>query len=141
MVSADRPLSTKYLVDSQIFVWHLTQLDRLPRALEALIESRQSYLALSLASVWELAIKAGSGRLPLPRPTTRFLLDQAAARDIEVLAIEPAHIAIAEALPFHHRDPFDRMIVAQAIAEGMTLITADVELEAYAVPVLLAAKV
>jgi len=113
MVSADRPLRTKYLLDSQIFVWHLTQLDRLPRPIEALIESRQSNLALSLASIWELAIKASSGRLPLPRPTTRFLLEQAAARDIEILPIERHHIAIAEQLPFHHRDPFDRMIVAR----------------------------
>jgi len=133
-------MSTVYLLDSQVWVWHLNEPERLRDPVRSLIRSGGSQLSISLATIWELAIKAGSGRLPLPRPTTKFLLEQAAARDIGILPIERHHLAIAEQLPFHHRDPFDRMIVAQAIAEGMTLITADAELEAYAVPVLLAAK-
>lgn len=133
-------MTGKYLLDSHVFLWHLTQLDRIAPRVEALLESNSSDIYLSLATIWELAIKAGSGRLPLPRPTTKFLLDQAAARDIAILPIAPAHIAIAERLPFHHRDPFDRMLIAQSIAEGLTLVTADVAFEAYPVTILRADK-
>jgi len=81
-----------YLIDSQIFVWHLAQPSRIPSEIEAIIESPESTLALSMATIWELAIKSASGRLPLPRPTARFIAECATARDIDILPITPAHV-------------------------------------------------
>lgn len=125
MVSPAGARALRYLIDSQIFVWHLAQPSRIPADIEAILESPDSDLALSMASIWELSIKSASGRLPLPRPTARYIAERAAARDIEVLPITIAHLEAVESLPCHHRDPFDRLIVAQSIVEHLTIISAD----------------
>lgn len=133
-------MSPPYLLDSQVWVWHLTSPERMSDPVRALIRAGGSDLALSHASVWELSIKAAAGRLALPRPTAPFLIERARQRDIGLLPIERHHIEVVEQLPFHHRDPFDRMLVAQCITEGRTLITADVELKAYPIELVLAAR-
>lgn len=131
-------MNERYLIDSHVWVWHLAAPERIPDPIRKLIRADDSELALSMATLWELAIKASSGRLPLPRPTVAYLLARARDRDIDILAITARHIEIVEALPLHHRDPFDRMLVAQAIADDRTLISADVELQPYPVKLLLA---
>lgn len=127
----------RYLLDSQIFVWHLTQPSRIPIDVEAILESPDSDLVLSLASIWELSIKSASGRLPLPRPTARFVAEGATARDIDILPITIAHLEAVESLPYHHRDPFDRLIVAQGMVENLTIISADAAFSQYEAPLLL----
>jgi PIN domain nuclease of toxin-antitoxin system len=89
-----------------------------------------------MASCWEMAIKASLGKLRLARPVERFVSEQIAANGFTLLNIELRHTAKVEKLPFLHRDPFDRLLIAQAMAEKLTIVTADSAFSAYGVKVL-----
>jgi PIN domain nuclease of toxin-antitoxin system len=120
------------LIDSNAFIWMVSQ----PRELSA--ESRHALVDpanerfLSIASIWEIAIKLSGGKLELPG-TLQAAVDGMAA---EMVPVTLAHIARIQALPFHHRDPFDRMMIAQAMEEGLTIVTRDRVFQSYGVPVL-----
>jgi PIN domain nuclease of toxin-antitoxin system len=122
----------RLLIDSNAFIWMVAQ----PRELSA--ESRRAILDpanqrfLSIASIWEIAIKLSGGKLELPG-TLQAAVDGMAA---EMLPVTMVHIGRVQTLPFHHRDPFDRMMIAQAIEEGLTIVTRDRHFGAYGVPVL-----
>jgi PIN domain nuclease of toxin-antitoxin system len=88
-------------------------------------------LFLSAASSWEIAIKYALGRLPLPLPPAQYVPSRMESSGCLALAIEHRHALAIPALPPHHRDPFDRLLVAQAQIEGLTLLTADPQLERY----------
>ncbi len=88
---------------------------------------------LSLVSCWEMAIKQSLGKLRLPAPLERFLPEQMAANGFQQLEIDFRHVAQVATLPFHHRDPFDRLLVAQAVVEELTLVSADPVFDAYGV--------
>ncbi len=125
-------MSPSLLLDSHALVWWEADDARLVvRAREA-IEQPDVALFFSAASVWELAIKRARGKLELP-PT---LLDTLAEEGFTELTISSAHALRAGALPPHHGDPFDRMLVAQAQSENLTLVTNDARIAAYDVPVL-----
>lgn len=100
------------------------------------IANPQNDVFVSTVSAWEIAIKASSGKLTLARPFASIFPQQLAQNDMDLLSIEIPHLAGLFALPALHRDPFDRLLVAQAIAEGMTLVTSDAHLASYPVPVL-----
>lgn len=101
------------------------------------LEDSETRLLLSLASIWEISIKYGLGRLPLPEPP-RTLFSARVARDgIGLLPIEVHHAAHVAELPHHHADPFDRLLVAQAQLEDLTLVSADRKLTAYTLDLLL----
>lgn len=89
---------------------------------------------VSMASIWEIAIKMSIGKLSLMDDVARAIGDLAAAP----LPIALAHVVRVQSLPFHHRDPFDRMLIAQAMEEGLTIVTRDRALKAYGVPILTA---
>ena len=93
-------------------------------------------LHLSVASVWELAIKTGNKKLTLTDPLDLFVGKWVPAYQIAFLPIDVAHALALSRLPDHHRDPFDRILLAQAIVESMTLVSADAKLTPYAVPIL-----
>ncbi|MFC3025697.1 MULTISPECIES: type II toxin-antitoxin system VapC family toxin [Roseomonadaceae] len=115
---------TLYLLDTHILLWAAGLPERLPDGARALIEDPRNLLAFSAASVWEVAIKAGLGRADFvvdPRRLRRGLLD-AGYREI---AVTSEHAAALTRLPPLHKDPFDRMLVAQAQTEGAVLVTAD----------------
>jgi PIN domain nuclease of toxin-antitoxin system len=114
----------KVLVDTHAFLWFVAGDARLSRRARRAIESNEDAWCLSAASVWELAIKSSLGRLSLPAPAREYIADKV-QRGLRVLAIEWSHAAAVERLPFHHRDPFDRLIVAQAQADGLTIVTRD----------------
>jgi PIN domain nuclease of toxin-antitoxin system len=122
------------LIDSNAFIWMVSQ----PRDLSA--ESRDALVDpanerfLSIASIWEIAIKLSGGKLELPG-TLQAAVDGMAA---EMLPITMVHIRRVQTLPLHHRDPFDRMMIAQAMEEGLTIVTRDRHFRAYGVPVLAA---
>jgi PIN domain nuclease of toxin-antitoxin system len=80
---------------------------------------------VSIASGWEIAIKVGLGTLRVERALDRFLPEQLAANGFQPLPIDLKHVARVATLPFHHRDPFDRLLVAQALEEGLAIVTAD----------------
>ena len=98
-----------------------------------LIENRGNERFLSVASLWEMAIKAGIGKLEVPLPFSRLFDEHVFANAIEVLSIQAEHLDAYRRLPFHHRDPFDRLLIAQAVAEEMTVVTRDAAFSAYEV--------
>ncbi len=112
------------LVDTHAFLWFVAGDTRLSSAARRAIEAADGQWWLSAASVWEMAIKCSLGRLTLPAPANEYIADKV-RRGLRVLAVEWAHAAAVEALPFHHRDPFDRLIVAQARAERLAVVTKD----------------
>jgi PIN domain nuclease of toxin-antitoxin system len=123
----------KVLLDTQIFLWAITADKRLKPAHRKAFEDEASELFLSVASVWEILIKHRLGKLPLPEPVTPYLNKHLSGNRIGLLQIRMAHFAELETLPTIHRDPFDRMIVAQARAENMALLTTDARLGDYGV--------
>ncbi|MEE8587544.1 MAG: type II toxin-antitoxin system VapC family toxin [Acidobacteriota bacterium] len=128
--------TTPILLDTHVWLWMNGAVERLSEpAREILAESEQE-LYLSAASTWEIAIKHAAGKLKLPQPPFRYIPSALAANNVKPLAIHQAHTWRAAALPLHHRDPFDRMLIAQAQAEGLQLMTADTRLEHYEVPIL-----
>lgn len=120
-----------FLLDTHALLWSSTNDRRLPLIWREAMVSDVA-LFLSAASVWEIEIKRALGKLSAPDD----YLERAEATGIEVISIEPSHAVIAAHLPFIHRDPFDRMLVAQAQSEGLTILTADRSIKAYDVPTL-----
>ena len=119
----------KLLVDTNVLIWWLFAL--LPARLQGILESREALVRVSSVSIWEAEIKAAAGKLELPGE----IVD--GARDIgcEELAVTWAHGVQAGRLPLLHRDPFDRMLVAQAQLEGLSIVTADPQIARYDVHV------
>ena len=124
------------LLDTECWLWWHLSPERLSPAALALLEERRSPLLLSAASSWEIAIKTALGKLALPTPPGRFVPEQLAEDGIDALAIEHAHALRVAALPPHHSDPFDRLLVAQAQLERCSFLTADVLILAYDVDVI-----
>jgi len=124
----------RLLVDSNAFIWaYARPAELLTTARQALGDAANDRF-ISMASIWEIAIKQSTGKLELTNDIASAIDDLA----LEPLAIALTHVARTRTLPFHHRDPFDRMLVAQAMEEGLTIVTRDRRLEAYGVPVLAA---
>ena len=121
------------LLDSHSLVWYLTDDDRLPQPLKDLLEDPGVRVVVSVASQWELMIKALRGRLRLPDDPERFLVDLPEEAGFRVLAIHDRHVAALSELPAIHDDPFDRMLVAQALVEDLELVTGDERIRAYPV--------
>lgn len=109
--------------------------ERLSAESGILLQDGSNELLLSAASSFEIAIKYTLGKLPLPAPPRNYVPDQIAKTGVATLPIEHGHaLAVAE-LPLHHRDPFDRLLIAQARLEGLTIVTVDRRMAAYDVPV------
>lgn len=117
----------KLLLDTHIMLWWLADDPKLPPQAATAIADGESFVAVSAASVWEVAIKKAIGRLDAPDD----LLDAMEANNFDPLSISPAHALAAGALPAHHADPFDRMLIAQARAGGLAVVTVDARFSAY----------
>jgi PIN domain nuclease of toxin-antitoxin system len=129
----------RLLLDSHAFLWMAEDSPRLTARARRRIGDVRSERYLSAGSVWELAIKDARGALRLPMPFGRVIDESLHRLRIKLLPIEATHALEAASLPLHHRDLFDRLLVAQARCEQLTLVTADRRLEAYDVPILRAA--
>ena len=125
----------KYLLDAHTFLWATSDDRRLSGTASEIFTNRSNELFLSAAGVWEVMIKAQIGKLPLPLPVASYLKRQLALNRIQVLPIGFEHIVRIEQLPLHHRDPFDRILVAQSIEEKMPIVSADPVLRRYPVKV------
>ncbi|MDX6646595.1 MAG: hypothetical protein QOK40_2322, partial [Miltoncostaeaceae bacterium] len=123
------------LLDTHAFLWLQTAPERLGRQL-ALIEDPRTELLVSAASAWEIAIKHALGRLTLPEPPERYVPDRMRAVRARPLAVEHSHALAVASLPPLHRDPFDRLLVAQARALDVPIVTADPAVGAYDVQLL-----
>jgi PIN domain nuclease of toxin-antitoxin system len=123
---------TSLLLDTHAFLWWVADDDRLPGRARAAITGADRVF-VSVASCWELAIKTSLGRLTLSRPLDRFLAEHLGSNQFTLLPIELPHTAAVATLPFHHRDPFDRLLAAQALHEKLPLVSADPVFKAYKV--------
>lgn len=121
------------LLDTHAFLWFSTADPQLSANALAVLQDPDESLYLSIASVWEIAVKTSIGKLPLATPFSQFIelgLKNARCR---LLQIELAHVERVAALPFHHRDPFDRLLIAQALVDGLTILGRDAAFDAYGV--------
>jgi len=126
----------KVLIDTQCWLWWFLSADRLGSGARELIAAARDPLYLSAASSWEIAIKTALGKLALPEPPARYVPSRLAEQGMSGLPIEHAHALRTAELPALHADPFDRLLVAQAQIERMTLLTADPQILAYDVETL-----
>ena len=122
-----------YLIDTHTFLWFINDDLALSSHAKELIESPDHLIFLSVASIWEMAIKISLGKLSVPFPFIDFINQQMTLNHILALAIEPEHTGLVVTLPFYHRDPFDRLLIAQAIYEKMPIISQDSAFDAYPV--------
>jgi len=128
----------RLLLDTHVFLWLQTEPERL-REHRAVVEDPDTELLVSAASAWEIAIKHALGRLPLPEPPATYVPTRMQAIRATPLAVQHDHALAVASLPLLHRDPFDRLLVAQALVLGVTILTADSILEQYPARTLLVA--
>jgi PIN domain nuclease of toxin-antitoxin system len=121
----------KLLLDSHTVIWFVEGDPRLGSNARKLIEDSSNEKWMSLASVWEIAIKIHIGKLSLGIPLPNYLSMQVAANGIRLLPISLPHILQTLQLPLHHRDPFDRLLVAQSLIEAMPLVSVDAVMDSY----------
>lgn len=113
------------LLDTHTFLWLDTAPAKLSPTVRALCQDPNARLFLSVVSIWEIIIKAALGKLTLRTPLRTILADQARINGLQILPVTLDHVLAVEGLPLHHSDPFDRLLIAQAIAEGFTVVSAD----------------
>jgi PIN domain nuclease of toxin-antitoxin system len=120
-----------YLLDTHAFIWWALEPDKLPEKVLKTIESSHNGVFLSIASIWEMQIKIQLNKLHLPLSLSELLSQQQTINHIELLPIEPSHIYALESLSLHHKDPFDRMLIAQSSTTHFVLISKDPEFSNY----------
>ena len=126
----------RYLLDTHAFLWWVADDTRLSEAVRKVIKDSENEIMVSSASVWEMSIKTGVGRLRIPGDMTQFMSEQLATQGFSTLPINLHHALHVAKLPLLHRDPFDRMLIAQTIVENLVLITADSAMTQYEIPLL-----
>ena len=125
----------RVLLDTQCFLWMAGQPERLSRRARTVLEDAQHVLYLSAASAWEIGIKHAAGKLTLPEAPASFVPSRMTALGVLPLGVHHAHALHVSTLPPHHRDPFDRLLVAQAQLEGLSILTSDPLIATYGVEV------
>ena len=125
----------KAILDTHAFLWALAGDARMSRHARDVFAGSAD-LFLSMASIWEILIKVQSGKLNLPQPAGAYVLSRLAENRIKTLPISIDHLLAIERLPRHHRDPFDRMLIAQSMEEDWPIITADPKFKQYPVQVI-----
>ena len=123
----------RVLLDTHSFLWFITADSKLSAPAQRIIATGSNEPFLSVACVWEIAVKVSIGRLPLPEPLDTFIPEQLRINRIGLLPIELRHTFAVARLPLHHRDPFDRLLIAQALAEGLPIVSADPAFDSYPV--------
>jgi PIN domain nuclease of toxin-antitoxin system len=123
----------KLLLDTHAFLWFIMGSANLSVKARAIIENPVNERLLSVASLWEIAIKTSLGKLALSAPFAELIPAQLKLNGIELLNLNVDHLSALTTLPFHHRDPFDRLVIAQAIVEKLTVVSLDRAFDAYGV--------
>lgn len=126
----------RLLLDTHAFLWLVEGHASLSASAQAALADPLNELYLSVVSGWELAIKLGNGKLTLNAPLDQFIAKWMAAYHLAPLPIQMPHALSVAKLPNHHKDPFDRLLIAQAQIEGMTIVSADSQFASYGVPIL-----
>jgi PIN domain nuclease of toxin-antitoxin system len=123
----------RLLLDTHSFLWFLLDDPKLSETAKNSIANPDNDIEISPASYWEIAIKISLNKYALPEPYEQFMEREIATNQFRILPIEPTHTAALTHLPFHHGDPFDRLLIAQAIVEQMPVISGDSAFAAYPV--------
>lgn len=123
----------RVLVDTHVFLWWVEGDRALPAKARAALADQENECLISMVSAWELAIKAGLGKLKLALPVKRYVVEHVAANGFRMLDIQMAHVGRVETLDPHHGDPFDRLLIAQALEEKLPVVTADPVFRKYGV--------
>ena len=126
----------KALLDTHVFLWWCLEDARISAPAEKIIRTGANQLFLSAASVWEMVVKCQLGKLELPKSSDRFITEELAKNRIQTLPIEASHALRLTSLPLRHKDPFDRILIAQSLTEGMPVITGDSAFGKYDVDVI-----
>jgi len=126
----------KALLDTHAFLWWITDDQRLSSRVREIIADKANEILFSAASAWEIAIKTGLGRLQLPADPEIFISEQLELNAIEALPVRIGHALHVYQLPSYHRDPFDRLLIAQAQLEKLPILTADPQISRYPVEVI-----
>jgi len=123
----------RHLIDAQALIWYVDQDHLLTWSARAAISDPANELVLSVGTIWEIGIKVGLGKLSLSLPYRRWMDTAIADLDLELLPITVEYADVQAGLPGHHRDPFDRLLAAQALKDGLPLISADAIFDQYGV--------
>jgi PIN domain nuclease of toxin-antitoxin system len=123
----------RFIADTHAFIWFVTDSPQRSVRAKELFESTESERLLSMASLWEIAIKANPGKLAFARPLGQFIPEQLALNYVRLLDILLPHVLQVGALSLYHRDPFDRMIIAQSLVENLPVLSSDNAFDAYGV--------
>ena len=121
----------RILLDTHTFIWFIEGNSRISPVARAMIEDENNEKLVSTASLWEMAIKSSIGKLPTRLPFASIIPQQIDNNGFEILPVATSHIIAISTLPLHHRDPFDRMLIAQAMTEALPIVSADVAFDAY----------
>lgn len=121
----------RLLLDTHTFIWYVLNIQRLTDKVRNLIDDEDNEILLSIASIWEMAIKQSTGKLSFSLPFELFITQQLSFNKFNLLEIKINHIAQVATLPLHHRDPFDRLLIAQAMVEQIPILSADSAFDAY----------
>jgi PIN domain nuclease of toxin-antitoxin system len=126
----------KLLLDTHTFIWWAIQKARLSAAALAAMQNTQNQLMLSIASLWETQLKTQLGKLHFNLPLSQLIEDQQRINGLQLLPIEPDHIYALGQLPYRHKDPFDRLLIAQTLTENLPMVSADPEFTTYPVQII-----
>jgi len=126
----------RLLLDTHCFLWYITNNPKLPRHAYDAIRDKSNEPFLSVVSVWEVFVKHKIGKLPLPEPADEYIASRRTAHRILTLDLHSAAVAQLLSLPDYHRDPFDRMLICQALQHDLTIVTNDEIFRHYPAPVL-----
>jgi PIN domain nuclease of toxin-antitoxin system len=121
------------LLDTHTFLWFVGNDRRLSQSAAQRISGPEARVIVSVVSLWEIVIKTGLGKMLLHQPVADLWRESIAHNEMEVLNVAAPHVLALASLPLHHRDPFDRLLIAQAISEGHQIISADTAFDAYPV--------
>ncbi len=123
----------RILLDTHAFLWFILDDPQLSASARSIIEDPANDIEVSPASYWEIAIKIKIGKYSLPQPYQSFMESHIAANDFHILHIEPKHTALLTTMQLHHKDPFDRLLIAQALAESTPVVGNDDKFDLYGV--------
>ena len=123
----------KYLLDTNAFLQGIGKSTVSSNAAQAIMTSKEAILFLSIASIWEISVKVGIQKLKLPLPLDDFLKNNLLQLKITLLPIRFSHAVASGLLPYHHRDPFDRLIIAQALSEQLPIVSSDANFDRYGI--------
>lgn len=123
----------RLLLDTHTLLWFFMGNPKLSNKARLLIEENQNQKLISVASVWEMSIKQSQNKLTLENTAADYIDEKIQVADFELLSINLRHLRLLSTLPFHHRDPFDRLLIAQAIQENIPVLSKDIAFDAYPV--------